>query len=299
MKKIITTLFALAIAYSSNAQMATTGATPLNILTPEWRIGLSTDVSVTAELPADVSGLDGDLGVYETSANVKFQGAFIERHFITLSIDYTFSNYDFSSALAPFDDLEKVSAMLFYTGNINKRWGVFGLATTNFAADTDASMWGGKQMSIAAGATYAFNENFLLGAGLMAYSRVDKSWLGLPIAFADWKITQRLTLRTFSGIALFYDFFGDGKLILNITGEYRNNYYRLKDGNAGSERSMRDSRYQLSAGAIYNISKRAYLSAAIGGNFGRELEFRNNSNSAGEIDVDAAPFFTIHAGYTF
>ena len=29
-----------------------------------------------------------------------------------------------------FDDLEKVSAMLFYTGNINKRWGVFGLATT-------------------------------------------------------------------------------------------------------------------------------------------------------------------------
>ena len=137
-----------------------------------------------------------------------------------------------------------------------------------------------------------------VGIGAMAYSRLDNTWLGLPVGFIDWKITDRLRLRTFSGAALLYDIFGDNSLILNAVAEYRNSYYRLANSSEG-RRSVSDSFVQFSVGATYNISKRAYISAAIGGNFNREIALRINSRSSGEYEIDAAPFFSLHAGFSF
>lgn len=119
---------------------------------------------------------------------------------------------------------------------------------------------------------------------------MDNTWIGLPVAFIDWNISDRLKLRTFSGAALLYDVFGDNSLVLNAVFEYRNSYYRLEE-REGARRSVSDSFYQFSVGATYNISGRAYVSAAVGGNFGRELDMRRNSRSAEEYEVDAAPFF--------
>lgn len=153
-------------------------------------------------------------------------------------------------------------------------------------------------MFAGAGASYSFCENLTAGIGAIAYSRVDNTWIGLPVAFIDWNISDRLKLRTFSGAALLYDLFGDNSLVLNAVFEYRNSYYRLEE-REGARRSVSDSFYQFSVGATYNISGRAYVSAAVGGNFGRELDMRRNSRSAEEYEVDAAPFFSVHAGFSF
>ena len=92
-------LFACAL----NAQMLTSGATAINILAPKWKMGVSVDASGEYSAPADLSTkIDGDLAVYSASANVKFQGAYADKHFLTLSLNYTYSQYDFSSAASPF-----------------------------------------------------------------------------------------------------------------------------------------------------------------------------------------------------
>ena len=82
--KIFLCAAALAAACQSGAQMLTSGPTPINILAPQWKMGVSADASGEFSLPADMSdGLGGDLGVYSASANVKFQGAYSDRHFLT------------------------------------------------------------------------------------------------------------------------------------------------------------------------------------------------------------------------
>ena len=297
--KIFLSAAAFAAACQSGAQMLTSGPTPINILAPQWKMGVSADAAGEFSLPADMSeDLGGDLGVYSASANVKFQGAYSDRHFLTVSLNYTYSRYDFSSDAAPFSSMDKTSALAFYTTRIDERWGVFGIAGASFGAQAGESLWGGRSMFAGTGASYSFCENLTAGIGAIAYSRVDNTWIGLPVAFIDWNISDRLKLRTFSGAALLYDVFGDNSLVLNAVFEYRNSYYRLEE-REGARRSVSDSFYQFSVGATYNISGRAYVSAAVGGNFDRELDMRRNSRSAEEYEVDAAPFFSVHAGFSF
>lgn len=297
--KILAASAAAAFALQAQAQMLTSGPTPINILAPQWKMGVSADAAGEFSLPADMSnGLGGDLGVYSASANVKFQGAYSDRHFLTVSLNYTYSQYDFSSDDAPFSSMNKASALAFYSSRIDERWGIFGIASASFGAQAGESLWGGRSMFAGAGASYSFCESLTAGLGAIAYSRVDNTWIGLPVAFIDWNISERLKLRTFSGAALLYDVFGDNSLVLNAVFEYRNSYYRLEE-RGGERRSVSDSFYQLSAGATYNFSERAYISAAVGGNFGRELDMRRASRSAEEYEADAAPFFSLHAGFAF
>ena len=211
--KIFLSAAAFAAACQSGAQMLTSGPTPINILAPQWKMGVSADAAGEFSLPADMSeDLGGDLGVYSAAANVKFQGAYSDRHFLTVSLNYTYSRYDFSSGAAPFSSMDKTSALAFYTTRIDERWGVFGIAGASFGAQAGESLWGGRSMFAGAGASYSFCENLTAGIGAIAYSRVDNTWIGLPVAFIDWNISDRIKLRTFSGAALLYDLFGDNSL---------------------------------------------------------------------------------------
>lgn len=299
MKKVLLYIIVLAAACRLSAQMMTSAATPLNILAPQWKMGITAEAAGEFALPADISdGLDGDVGVYSASANAKFQGAYNDRHFLTLSLGYSYWQYDFSSDNAPFSSMNKTSALAFYTGRINERWGAFAIAGASFGSQVGESMWGGRTVAAGGGASYSFSPDLTVGLGGLAYSRLDNTWIGLPVGFIDWKICDRLRLRTFSGAALFYDVFGDNSLVLNLTGEYCNSYYRLGE-RAGNRRSVSDSYFQLSAGAAYNFSQRAYVGACVGGNFGRELDMRTNSRSAEEIEIDSAPFFGLRAGVSF
>ena len=139
------TICAPLFACALNAQMLTSGATAINILAPKWKMGVSVDASGEYSAPADLSTkIDGDLAVYSASANVKFQGAYADKHFLTLSLNYTYSQYDFSSAAAPFSSANGASALAFYTARISERWGAFGIASASIGSETGASIWGGR-----------------------------------------------------------------------------------------------------------------------------------------------------------
>ncbi len=300
MKKFVCAVFLLSVALCARGQTLSGGGTILSELAPQWHMGVGVDGMGECAIPADVSNaFGGDVAVYTADVNLKAQGAWNMRHFLTLSLDYAYSYYDFSSPLAPFSAMNRTSALAFYTGRINDEWGVFAFANFKLGSQVGENMWGGRQFSSGLGATYAFNDAISLGVGVGAYSRVDESWLPLPVVFIDWKITERLKLRTFAGAALFYDVFGDSSLVLSLSAEYQNSYYRLKPDSLGEKRSVRDSYLQVYAGGTYNFTKHAYVSAGIGGAFFREMQTRTSKNKAERIDADAAPTFMIHLGYLF
>ncbi len=299
-KKLSAFLLALALCASAQAQTLSGGGTLLSEIAPHWHMGVGVEAMGDFAIPADISNtIGGDVGVYSTSVNVKAQGAWDMRHFLTFSLDYSYNYYDFSSPDAPFSSMNRTGAMLFYTGRIDERWGVFTSANLSLGSAIGESLWEGAQFSVGAGATYAVGSNLTVGFGGMAYSRLDNNWTGFPIAFIDWKLNDRLRFRTFAGGAFFYDVLGDGSLILTFSGEYKNLYYRLARNAYNERQSVCDSYIQIKVGATYHITKHAYVSASVGGNFWRDFQMRAGGDKSERIDVDAAPMFMVQAGWLF
>lgn len=297
MRKILTLAAIFVAPIAALAQVS--GSSFFSQIASDWHAGFSFDSNGEFLTPADVHGYgsSGTLSNYGASGTLKFEAA-KDRHAFTFNIGYSYLNYDFSSDYFNFSDTNKVFFRAFYTGRISDRWGAFAIVSTSSAAAKEAKLMDGMQGLFGAGASYAFSENLQLGLGMAAYSRLDNTWLPLPAGFLNWKINDSLSLRVFEGVALVWDVFKDGTLTLNASGEYKNSYFRIHErGNV--KRSFCDSSYEFTIGANYNFSEFAYISASIGGNFGRELGFRSNSVSAEDIDVDAAAVFYIHAGVRF
>lgn len=297
MKKLLLSLSILSVGFFANAQVA--GSSFFSQIVSDWHTGFSFDTMSEAVTPADVHGYasDGDLSNYGATATLKFEAA-KERHAFTFNLGYTYSYYDFSSDYFDFSNTNKTFLRMFYTAKISEKWGAFGVFSGSTAASDNACFTDGLQGLFGLGASYCFNENLRLGLGVAAYSRLDNTWLPLPVGFLEWQINKSLSLRVFQGAALVWDVFENGELILNASAEYKNSYLRIADyGNL--KRSVSDSSYQFTIGATYNFGKHLYASASVGGNFWRKLKFRTNSSSAEDIDVDAAPVFYLHLGYKF
>ena len=187
------------------------------------------------------------------------------------------------------------SANAFYSYAIDQKWSVFGAARGGFAAEEGADLSDGGRLIAGGGVGYVVDENLAFGIGMMAVSRMDNTWLPLPLGYLRWKIDEKLSLRTLNGIALVYDVFGDSSLLLNVSGEYDNSYFRLKkDG--GTKRSVGDNFVNIAVGATYNIGKYLYVSGSAGANVYRKLCFRRGGNSSDEYSCDPAPVFFVHLG---
>jgi len=297
MKKIIL-LLAVCVYSVAHAQVLSDSSF-FSQIASDWHAGFTADAGGTFAVPVDISdGADGTLGVYEGAATLKFQG-FNEKRALNADVNYGFAHYDFSGAESPVGDANKIGCNLFYSEKIAGGWSAWGMFTGSLNAETNASLSDGGSVLAGAGAGYRFSENLRVGLGVAAVSRMDRDWIPMPVAYVDWKITERLSLRTFTGAALVYDAFGDGKLLLSISADYKSAYIRLSDGTAGERRSVKDSYFQCSANATYSLTKNFYVAAGVGGNFNREMTFRTDRIKSGEIDVDAAPVFFVHAGCKF
>ena len=293
MKKVFAFAFFAAAACASFAQVVA-GSSFFDQIVSDWHMGITADVMESASIPSGVYGGDGGtLGVYKTAAVVKLQAA-RGRHAFDISAGWERSRFDFSHT-SPFSDTNDFSANAFYSYSIDRKWSVFGAARGGFAAEEGADLSDGGRLIAGGGIGYVVDENIAFGIGMMAVSRMDNTWLPLPLGYLRWKIDEKLSLRTLNGVALIYDVFGDSSLLLNISGEYDNSYFRLKkDGDV--RRSVGDNFVNIAVGATYNIGKRLYISGSAGANVYRKLCFRRGGNSADEYSCDPAPVFFVHLG---
>ena len=298
MKKCILILF-FALLYSNSFAQVLAGSSFFDEIASDWHMGFTADASVAVSVPVSISsGGDGDMGVYQTAGIIKFQGAHKDRRFVNLDVGYEYSYFDFSNFESNLASADKTFARLFLQQKIDENWSVYTAVMGAFNASQSASLSDGLNFFGGAGIGYAFNEALSAGVGVAAYRRMDRDWMALPMGYINWTINKHLSLRSFSGMALIYDVFADGKLLLNFSFEYVSNYIRLSD--AGSrKRSVRDSYYQVAAGGTYNITPGLYISASVAGNFDRELNYRTGGAKSGEVEIDAAPAFFGHIGYKF
>lgn len=295
MKKFVVLFFALAFkAAELQAQSIGSGSLFGEILL-DWTNSVDVETSYMYAPPSDISGgSEGELATQQATATVKLQSISpTQRHALTAYLQYSHTDMDFdSTAIDLYNQTNRLTASAFYAYQIDRRWSAFATGALNFSAQSYCDWGNGMQGFIGAGAIYNFSRSLSIGAGAMAYSRMDRDWIGFPIAFIQWRINEKLTLKTFSGAALLWDVRGDERLVIDATFEYKNNYSRLDNGS-----SCADSWYQFSVGATYSPFKCCHIGVQVGGMFGREIEFRRTSLS--DIDADAAPFVCINASMSF
>ena len=242
----------------------------------------------------DVSGgARGNFSSHEAGATVKFAGVSKnKRHAASVYATYSRLEADFDSPTAPFGSLDTLKAAAFYHYGIDERWGVFANGLVGFSAENAQNWCDGAAGYVGAGATYAFSEKLRVGFGAAAYSRLQNDWLGFPVAFVEWKITEQLTLKTLSGATLMFDVFRDNSLVLNAEIEYRNSYARLKN-----KAALRDSYWQFTIGTMWSPLPNFYAAANVGFNFAREMEFRHSPIA--DTDISTAPVVMLNAGFVW
>lgn len=293
MKKLFAFAF-FAVSTCASLSQVVAGSSFFDQIASDWHMGITADVMESVAVPSGVYGGDGGtLGVYKTAAVVKAQGS-RNRHTFDISAGWERSRFDFSHT-SPFSDTNDFSANAFYSYAIDQKWSVFGAARGGFAAEEGADLSDGGRLLAGGGVGYVFDENLAFGIGMMAVSRMDNTWLPLPLGYLRWKIDEKLSLRTLNGVALIYDVFGDSSLLLNASCEYDNSYFRLKKGGT-AKRSVGDNFVNIAVGATYNIGKNFYVSGSVGANVYRKLYFRYGGHSNGEYSCDPAPVFFVHLG---
>jgi hypothetical protein len=265
-----------------------------NEIVLDWNNAISLEASCGHFAQADISGgRDGDMASTHSSITLKAQGISKSKiHALTSYITYQRKDFDFDCINNPFSEINTLTASTFYVYNIDSKWAIFANGLVDFSAEEFCDWENGVHGFIAMGAIYTFSETFRLGFGAGAYSRLDTDWTGFPLIFIDWQITEKLSLRTYSGASLLYDVYGNEKLVFDITTEYKNTYSRLKD-----ESSIRDSYWLVTVGATWKPTRNTYIGVHIGASFEREIKFRRSTTS--DIESDATAVVFINAGFMF
>ena len=256
-----------------------------------WQNSITVEGAYSYRGASNISGgASGDFSSNKASATIKTQGiSKSQKHALTAFVNYTYLDAHFSPQNNLFNEIHSLKASAFYAYNIDKRWSAFATGSLTFSAEQTGDWGDGMHGFAGCGAIYKFSDALSAGFGGAAYSRMDRDWIGFPVVFVDWRITERLSLRTFSGAALLYDIFGDGSLVADAACEYKNSYSRLKTGE-----SARDSCGEFTVGATWKPCPRFFAGAHIGFDFAREMSFEKSARA--DVDIDAAPVFYVNLG---
>ena len=291
-KKII--IGSLLSVASSLFGQAIGDASLFNEIVLGWNNAISFEASCGYFAEADISGgSEGEMSSVHSSITLKAQGLSKSKvHALTSYITYQRKDFDFDCVGKSFSEINTLTASTFYVYNIDTKWAIFVNGLLNFSAEEFCDWENGVSGFVATGAIYTFNEDFRLGFGACAYSRLDRDWIGFPIVFVDWQITEKLSLRTYSGASLLYDVYGYEKLVIDFTMEYKNVYSRLKD-----DSSIRDSYWLATIGATWKPTKNLFVGLHVGASFEREIKFHRSYVS--DIESDACPVVFVNAGFSF
>lgn len=194
---------------------------------------------------------------------------------VAVSLSYSRVSYAFSGAsgfsgLAPWKDVDTLRLGLPIRYLFGQKLKLFLVPTLRFAADSDASLDDGFSGGALGGMSYRVNDRLTVGPGVGVLTRIEDDTDVFPILLINWRITERLSLETGSGLAatagpgLTLNWHTDGKWRFFAGGRYEKLRFRLGDegpapGGVGEDRSL-----PLALGAAYRIKSETEL-AVVGG----------------------------------
>lgn len=223
---------------------------------------------------------------------------------------YGFWGYDHYTAqsIIPTGDFYRFGLDLFY---MEKQWDVWGfwfMGGTEFGHHHNATsrqkFKKGAVYSFGLGPSYDVLEDLTLYAGAYFRTHLEDQKQIFPVAGLFWQITSQLSLRTANGAFLTFDAFGDNRLLLEASSEYRHKEYRLKDnaiattvGRAGQ--AMTDKGIYTNLGITYKVIQDLWIRGYAGVVSKRKVKAISDGHTISVVEGKTGYVLGAQAGYSF
>jgi len=202
------------------------------------------------------------------------------------------SRYDFSdespASAAGIDDVTATRIGVNVRRSLNEKWSLFGNVDTTFNVAKGVK-WGDGQTS---GGLVSFsrrvNDKFSFSIGLIARSQLEERARVIPIPGIDWKITERLTLRTAQGVTLSWQIDELKKWITDFAAGYESRAFRLDEDGPLPGGVVKDRRVPVTASLRFGPNSGLNARIFAGAVFARQFEFLNSEGDTVDT-VDADP----------
>ena len=158
---------------------------------------LSFDVGYTWQFQSKLKDQNqGQVSHGRAHTDGKFRLGLTDTLDLTMGWRYQFDQWNFKDTIQVWQDINTVQFNLGLRWRLNDNWIVFGGGQVMWSVEnggnwSDSVIGGG-----AAGFSYAFSRDLIIGAGLGVRSQLEDDALLYPIIVLDWQITDRLSLDT-------------------------------------------------------------------------------------------------------
>jgi Ca2+-binding EF-hand superfamily protein len=190
---------------------------------------------------------------------------------VGLTIGYSYNGYSFSTGTAegvfePWEDVHNISLGLPVRWGMGKKWSGFLNPTIRATGEQGAAFNDSLTGGVFGGAAYRFSDRLVIGPGIGVISQLEESATVFPILIIDWKITDRLSLETGSGLGatlgpgLVLNYQLNKNLMFSLGGRYEKLRFRLDEDGAVPSGIGEDTSFPVFIGCSYEITPQARLS---------------------------------------
>ena len=209
----------------------------------------------------------------------------------------------------PWGAVQSVQIMPGATFVLDPRWRLTTRVLLGFAGENSADAFDSFTYGGIVAASYAFSETFVLGAGVLATSRIEDDALVVPQVIIDWRPCKEFRLSNFAGPEAFPGgaglegiwVIGDGHE-LAVGGRYTYRRFRLDDSAAGaaSEGVGTDEGLPIWIRGTLRAKCGGRLDLVAGIQVAGTMQLDDSAgNQLAEEDVESAPFVGLFFSWRF
>ena len=156
---------------------------------------------------------------------------------------------------------------------LGERWSVFAIGDMTFSTENHASWSDGMTYGGLVAIRQQVNKSFAWQVGVIARTRLEDSTLVLPIPGIDWKINDRLALRTAQGLTLTYDLVGDKHWLFDAGVSIENRIYRMDGRSQLPDGVFIDRFIPLVTALSYQFWRGTFIKVSVSTPFYRQYSF--------------------------
>lgn len=221
------------------------------------------------------------------------------------SFEREFSQYDLnlnppSIANIGFMHLSITRFGLIARHQLGEKWTAFAVGDMTFSTENQAAWNDGMTYGGLLAVRQQVNKSFAWQIGIIARTRLEDSALVLPIPGIDWKINDRLALRTAQGVTLSYDLSGNKHWLFDVGANFENRIYRMNSSSQLSDGIFIDRSIPLVTAITYQLWRGAFIKCSVATPFYRRYKFcASDGTTVESLDSNFYPFCNISAGAVF
>jgi hypothetical protein len=253
------------------------------------------------EFSGDLKDSAGSVSIDRAGANFSMLFPVGDRSQLSVGLGSELSFYNFKDATGfasgftePWDDTEQLNGTVSFRSQATGQWSWYAGAGVDASlqrgADFERSVTGG----LFGGVNYGISERLNVGLGMVLRSRLEDNGQVLPIPSVHWRISDKWSLGTSTGVAgsgaaLTYRATED--LSFALEGAYETREFRLDDSAAAPDGVGRDHRIPISVSAAWNITHQIAVGGRVGVDVYQEYTLvDSSSNEVAKVKTDPSIF---------